>query len=100
MSDAAHLRHLGQVWAEGGPLQDLRALAEPPPRLKAVARPRLQRRAAEVLIEALIDYVDGQDGDADVEAEIVEPDADLEPGLGWGDPGVQAMAGAGADRED
>lgn len=106
MGQPLHLRHLDHVWAEEGELQASLARAlgasatQAPLKLQALSPAARRRQIAEFVIEAVIDFVDGEDGDPDIEAEPVEADADLEPGLGWGGPGVQVVAGAGEDRED
>lgn len=56
------------------------------------------RQALEALVEALIGYLDGLDGDPDM-----EPSSDLEPSLGWSTavPGASVIfVNAMADMED
>jgi hypothetical protein len=105
MSVALHLRHLEQVWAVDGPLQaslmqalsDPRPTAEPAPVLKAA---RKLRSRIELMVENGLALLDRLDGDPDHEPDADELDVDLEPSLGWPEPGVQAFGVGGVDRED
>lgn len=82
MAAALHLQYLEELWAQGGPLQQslAEALADPPLRPKPLRPPRARHVQArlERLIDKRFEYLDRKEGDADLEPEPLEMDADFE----------------------